>query len=226
MIMTPQQTTRNRILNYLDRRHTATAAEISRALHLTCANIRHHLNILHQEGVVKIRTSRHLASRGRPELVYGLAVQASKHNLHTLSDILLKILLQEKSNDEVKAILLNIADNLLAAQDKAPQLNPSFSVRLFNCTTILNSMNYDFRWEAHAQAPLLIFGHCPYAAILNQHPELCKLDASLLEVLLGMPVDQFAYLESTQSGIPQCVFQIEIRSTLHHEAEILKHQQQ
>lgn len=211
--MAAQQTTRHLILNFLQRRQTATSAEISRSLHLTRANIRHHLNVLLQEGVVQILSKRHLTGRGRPELIYGLTHQVANHNLDTLLDALLNTIILNSNPDEKAAILQDLAAKILTTKDWKPLLNSSFSVRLFNCANILNSMKYEFRWEAHARAPQIIFGHCPYAVIIAKHPELCEFDAYLLEVMLGMPVRQTAYLEPTPSGIPQCVFQAEFKPT-------------
>ena len=53
---------------------------------------------------------------------------------------------------------------------------------------------------------VVILGHCPYAEILPSHPELCLLDAHLLEVLLEVPVKQTARQEKTSQGLRQCVF--------------------
>jgi len=211
--MAAKQTTRQYILNFLQRRQTATSLEITRSLHLTRANIRHHLNVLVQEGVVQIRSQRHLAGRGRPELIYGLTHKITQHNLDTLLDVLLERIMLQSMQAEKAAFLQDLAARILTSKGWQPSLNLSFSVRLFNCTQNLNSMNYEFRWEAHARAPQIILGHCPYAAIIAKHPELCEFDQYLLEGMLGMPVFQTAHLDPTPSGIPQCVFQVEFIST-------------
>ncbi len=67
-------------------------------------------------------------------------------------------------------------------------------------------MNYNARWEAHAEAPQVLLGHCPYRAIIQEHPELCKMDKYLLESLLDQQVDQIAKLEKDNQGIKWCVF--------------------
>ena len=46
--------------------------------------------------------------------------------------------------------------------------------RLNSSVEKLNQMNYHARWEAGPQGPRLIFGHCPYAALIGKHPELCQ----------------------------------------------------
>ena len=68
----------------------------------------------------------------------------------------------------------------------------------------LNKMNYHARWEAGSQGPRLIFGHCPYAAILEKHPELCRMDAALIEELMGDEAVQMFTIG--KDGSSTCVF--------------------
>ncbi len=67
----------------------------------------------------------------------------------------------------------------------------------------LNQMNYHARWEAGPQGPRILFGHCPYAAIIEKHPELCLMDAALLKELFGNDMEQIAKIENFQG---MCIF--------------------
>ena len=53
-------------MEYLRHRQIASAVDISHALHLTAADIRHHLAILAMEGIVEITGQRSSVGRGRP----------------------------------------------------------------------------------------------------------------------------------------------------------------
>jgi predicted ArsR family transcriptional regulator len=64
-------------------------------------------------------------------------------------------------------------------------------------------MNYHARWEAGQQGPRILFGHCPYAAIIEKHPELCQMDAALLKELFGDDMEQIAKIENFQG---MCIF--------------------
>ena len=66
----------------------------------------------------------------------------------------------------------------------------------------LNQMNYHARWEAGAEGPRIIFGHCPYAAIVGKHPELCEMDTVLVEEYLGRPAERDQKSETHTSGCP------------------------
>jgi predicted ArsR family transcriptional regulator len=50
----------------------------------------------------------------------------------------------------------------------------------------------------------VVFSHCPYAAIIEKHPELCKMDEALLKDLVGQPARQI--LKIGKEGSSVCVF--------------------
>lgn len=203
------KTTRQRILDFLQIKQAASAAELSRAIHLTRANIRHHLTILVSEGVIEVISLRPTGGRGRPIQVYGLTQQALQHNLDGLSAALLEEYKRRMQPDAYEDFLKRIAAQLTMGR-QVESRNPS--QRLLMAVRHLNQMNYHARWEARAHAPHVIFSHCPYASILSEHPELCRLDQLLLESLLSLDINQIARLEISSAGIPQCIFAVEQKS--------------
>jgi predicted ArsR family transcriptional regulator len=72
----------------------------------------------------------------------------------------------------------------------------------------LNELHYQARWEAGIDGARIILGHCPYAAIIAGFPELCRMDAFLLEQRSGTPVEQVARLHPSAKGYPFCVFRV------------------
>jgi predicted ArsR family transcriptional regulator len=70
----------------------------------------------------------------------------------------------------------------------------------------LNRMNYHARWEAGAEGPRIIFGHCPYAAIVENHPELCGMDMKLLSNSMARPISQDIKSETQRVGMCPFVF--------------------
>ncbi len=202
------KTARQRILDYLQVKGAATSLEISRALHLTTANIRRHLSILLEEGALEVAGTRPGSPRGRPARVFTLSRQASAHHLDGLAGALLDEIAASLPPPQRQAMLRKLAARL-AAGDRPPAR--SFTQRLTQAIPRLNEMNYQARWEARPEAPRLILGHCPYAAILPAHPELCQMDAALLEEMLASPVVQVARLERTPGGLPQCIFRIQLQ---------------
>ncbi len=78
--------------------------------------------------------------------------------------------------------------------------------RLVRAVARLNELHYQARWEASAAGPRAILGHCPYAAIVAEYTELCRMDAFLLETMFSSSVTQTAKLQLNDKGLPYCAF--------------------
>lgn len=199
-----KQTSRQRILAYL-RDHTGvSAAEISRALRVTPSNIRHHLSILVSDGRVKNIGARPGKVRGRPVQMYGLSDAAVGDNLAGLADALLSEMLENVPAPAMDALLRSLAARLAPA--KAGETIAHITRRLTLTIEQLNRLGYASRWEAHAAGPRVIFEHCPYAAVIGHHPELCRMEAFLLSDLLKTDITQVSKLELNTRGLPFCMF--------------------
>lgn len=200
----PKPNARQRILAYLQSQRAATAGELARALHVTPANIRHHLSILVADGRARVLGERHPQGRGRPLQVYGLGDAAAGDNLSGLADAALSQWLAGLPPEVQDSALQALAAQLAAV---APgEQGGAVARRLAPAVERLNALHYQSRWEAHAQGPRVIFEHCPYAAIIGKHPELCRMDKFLLQALLGSEVTQSARLELNARGLPFCMF--------------------
>lgn len=204
-------TSRKLILEYLQHKPLATTVELSRALKMTPANVRHHLRLLIEEGAVEVAERDPARRRGRPASLYALTQKSQSHNLDGLAHALLKTHLANLSDEGRSLALQQIAGLLAAGEDGQPasqQAHPlgSLAHRLYQAMQHLNELGYQARWEAHSQAPRLLLGHCPYAAILPEHPELCQVDAYLLESLVGAPVTQTKKRAQDSRGARYCLF--------------------
>jgi predicted ArsR family transcriptional regulator len=187
---------RHKILTYLHKARTGSAREISRALKMPAANVRHHLRVLASDGRLEVVSKRGREGRGRPEKVYSLPRTALGDNLAGLAGALLQ---EVGPGMRVEALAKFLAGGeSLAAQPIAKRLNLIVEK--------LIQMNYHARWEAGAAGPRIIFSHCPYAAIIENHPELCRMDRALLRAWMGQPVEQI-FKQGTQ-GSSVCVFAI------------------
>jgi predicted ArsR family transcriptional regulator len=197
------KTTRQRLIEALQSRRAASVNELGRSLQVTGADIRHHISILIKEGVVEIVAKQLKRDKGRPARLYGLTGQAILNNLDGLAGALLEELVENGKKTGEAVLMSQIASRLAGEKNPDPV---SITQRFYLAIQHLNEMNYQSRWEAHAQAPRLILGHCPYAAILEQHPELCRMDALLIGEMLNSSATQTAKLERGPQGLPQCEF--------------------
>ncbi len=188
-------TARQRVLAYLKKlRAPLSAAQLARALQMSPANIRHHLGILIADGRVQIVQDQRIGGRGRPRQLYALTPALRGENLAAALGAIL---------DEVprREDLLRSAGSRLGGR---PQTGLPLPRRLAAVVETLDRMHYEAHWEAGAEGPRLLFANCPYAAIIEKHPELCRLDAAMLESGMGAPVQQIAKMQ--RGGPALCVF--------------------
>ncbi len=186
-------TARQKVLTYITKNHTASAREISRSLRMSAATVRHHLRVMVADGRLERESVQRLGERGRPQKVYSLPRAALGDNLPLLSEALLA---EAGSRVRMEALAKSLAGGMnFISQSTAKRLNLLVEK--------LNQMNYHARWEAGAGGPRILFGHCPYAAVIRNHPELCAMDAALLKELFGDEWEQIAKIENFQ-GV--CIF--------------------
>ena len=185
---------RHKVLAYLTRTRTASVHEISRALKMSAANVRHHIRVLVSDGRVELASVREREGRGRPEKVYSLPRAVLGDNLSALADALLT---EADSRVRVEALAKRlVGESNFASQPIVKRLNLVVEK--------LNQMNYHARWEAGPEGPRIIFGHCPYAAIIEKHPELCRMDVAMLKDLMGQSAEQLSKIGRDKSL--SCVF--------------------
>ena len=210
------KTSRQRVLEYIRTRKVVGSAELSRVFKMTPANARHHLSVLQEQGLVQVVGQLPAEGKGRPARLYSLAEQVQSHNLDGLAAALLDELLAGLDPSEVVQVTGRLAQRLIWAGQPGSEALPgdhptrrSLTQAILQAVQRLNARHYQARWEAHAESPRLILGHCPYAAIIAEHPELCRMDAALLELLLERPVSQAARLAPDPQGGTFCLFVLE-----------------
>lgn len=196
--------TREKILEHLEQQKTATAAQLSRALQVTATDIRYHLGALVEAGEIEIAGKITTGERGRPRRIYRLAPCARQDNLAGLTSSLLDAIQAQTGQIEMHDIARRLSSST------GMQL-PGTSPRLLQAVQQLNALGYQARWEAHANAAQMLLGNCPYAPIIADHPELCQMDAHLLEHLSDLNAQQITKLQPNQEGAIYCRFQLRPR---------------
>jgi predicted ArsR family transcriptional regulator len=191
-------TARQKVLAQLKKTRSASAREIARALKMSAPTVRHHLSILCSDGRAELMTVNNREGRGRPEKIYSLSQSALGDNLSVLADALLS----EKVDLEV------VGERIAQSQGMLGVASQPMPKRLSALVDKLNEMHYQARWEAGAEGPRVILGRCPYAKVIDGHPELCKMEVALLEKAIGRPVLQSTKGEMTGHGICPFIFKV------------------
>ena len=197
--------TRLLILDYLRKRQTASVHDLSVALSMTGANVRHHLAVLESNDLIELISQRR-EPRGRPVKVYGLSRRVLGDGVVGLAGAMFESLLRDASLTVQEARLRSVASHL--GGNNIPGRDTLLTRRLALAIDRLNELHYQARWEAGINGARIILGCCPYAAIIAAYPELCGMDAYLLEQRIGSPVEQTAKLHPSTKGYPFCTFQV------------------
>ena len=209
------KTVRERILDYIRSHRAVTVAELSQAFQMTPANARHHLATLLEQGLLQVVADRPASGKGRPAHIFAISEQALGNNFDLLAGVLLDLLTRQTDPQQVDNVMKELAGQLanrMVASNKqagtTAKSGENLTRRLYRTTEILNQQHYQARWEARPEAPRLVLGHCPFSAIVEEHPELCKLDAYMIERLTSTSVEQIAKLAKDPTGLRFCKFSI------------------
>ena len=199
--------TQNQIMDFLDRRPSASAEEISQGLNLTKENIQYHLKLMLREGQVeRTASSAGLPTpRGRPTYRYCLSKQSRPGDIPALADKLLEVVLTGNTPlFSPSDLFRQMAASMFPYQ---PSRNPTQHLR--QTIQRLDQHHYQPSWEARAAGPYVYFRNCPYAAIIKNHPELCQLDCAILVSLLNAPVTQLSKMDLDSRKPPACIFLVQ-----------------
>jgi predicted ArsR family transcriptional regulator len=189
-------TARQRVYAQLKKARAASTREIARALKMSAPTVRHHLAVLCSDGRATVSARKPARGRGRPEKLYSLSEALLGDNL---SGLVAALLTEAKLKPEA------VAGRILDPDQFA---GLPINKRLPLLIEKLNEMNYQARWEAGASGPRVIFGRCPYARVIDGHPELCKMDAVILQGSLGKPVEGSIKTDTRTHGLCPFLFHI------------------
>jgi predicted ArsR family transcriptional regulator len=199
-------TARQRVLRYLGQYAGASAAQIARGLGMKAPAVRHHLSVLRADGRVMTGRGSVQSGPGRRPLSYRISERLRGHNLALVAEVLLTgwpSALRSRTDRIVQILSKGLVDRIGPLDAKA-----GASGRLAQLVSALNVLHYQARWEAAAAGPRILFGHCPYAAIINTHPELCLMDSRVVSDIMGAQVQQTAKIDFKGGTATHCVLML------------------
>jgi len=173
---------------------------------MSAAAVRHHLGVLAEDGRV-VEEEPVKLKRGRPQKLYRLSERMLGDNLGMLADATLEALVGCTPIADREAVILRVATTL---DERMGAASPKLSAakQVIDLTERLSALSYQASWEAGAHGPRVVLGHCPYAAIIERHPELCRMDAEVIGRRLGSRAEQILKMEPRPGGPSRCVFAI------------------
>lgn len=185
---------RKHILEILKETGGATVAELAERLDMAPVSVRHHLDILQGDNLIRVGRVERTGSVGRPQQIYQLTDDAAElfpKNFAVLAEGMVRQLKQILAPEQVDQVFESLADEM-AEEAHVEDLNAlPMAERLERVTTFLNERGYLARWEScsvDGDDVFLLHKHnCPYAGMSGEHRELCLMDQLLIDRLVGEP---------------------------------------
>ncbi len=179
--------TRGRIVGLL-RRATRTVDELAQALDLTDNAVRAHLATLERDGVVQQQGVRR-GSR-KPAYAYELTPEAERLFPKPYAPVLrqlLDVLDKRMAPEELEALLRIVGHDLATGlQVSAGDIR----ARLEAAVAVLNELGGLAELEEQDGAFVIRGYSCPLAAVVPDHPEVCRLAETLLTEVAGVPIKE------------------------------------
>ena len=209
---------RQHILEFLKGRSGATVAELAEQLDMAPVSVRHHLDILQGDNLIRVERLARTGAVGRPQQVYALTEDANDYfpdNFAALASGLLHQLRDVLPPDRFERALRSMAREF-AAPELMETTSPLTKERMDQVAHFLNDRGYLAHWEecdsaSHAgqidfrdredsdeHVFLLHKCNCPYAGIAAQHEELCIMDQALVDLLVGQSCERIQSLASDE----------------------------
>ncbi|MCH8919701.1 MAG: winged helix-turn-helix transcriptional regulator [Chloroflexi bacterium] len=180
------QSTRQQILEYLQRQGRATVKELGKLLGLTSTGIRQHLTVLERDGLVDAHEER--GRVGRPTLVYSLTEKADAlfpKTYDALASVLLEEVRSSQGNQRLHELLHKVAERMAVPYRERVQGKP-LSGRVRETARIMEEQGclIDVR-EAEGDEYYIDEYTCPFPKVAQQDRAVCALHVDFVRILTG-----------------------------------------
>jgi len=179
------QSTRQGILEYLQREGRATVKELGQLLGLTSTGIRQHLTVLERDGLVRAHEER--GRVGRPTLVYSLTEKADSlfpKNYDLLGQCLLEEIRATEGNERLYQLLHRVAQRMAEpymerVKDKNLPERVQETAHIMEeqgCLVDISQQGDEFYIDEYT---------CPFPKMAEQDRSVCALHVDFVGILTG-----------------------------------------
>jgi DeoR family suf operon transcriptional repressor len=177
------QTTRQQILEHLQRHGQGTVKELGQLLGLTPTAIRQHLTVLERDGLVAAREER--GRVGRPTLVYTLTEKAESlfpSSYDQLASALLEEIRASEGSERLYQILHRIAQRMAKSLSERVR-DKNLAQRVEETALILEEQGCLVDWEVRDGEFFLHEFSCPFSKVAKEDSAVCTLHLDLIRLL-------------------------------------------
>jgi predicted ArsR family transcriptional regulator len=192
MLEDSAKSTRDRVLRTLLKDHRCTINELALAVDINPVSVRHHISRLQAEGLVTSEEERH--GVGRPRQVYYLTESGLEQFPTRYLRLTIRLLEQLKENlppKMVNQLFSQMATDLVEEYSRSVNLQGlSTEERLDLIHDLLKEEGFEIEWERQDDQYLIREINCPYLHVGQTHPEICRIDQTLISTMLNMPTEK------------------------------------
>jgi predicted ArsR family transcriptional regulator len=199
------KTTRDRVLYVLLKQYRCTINDLAVAVDINPISVRHHITKLEAEGLVSSEEERH--GVGRPRRVYFLTEEGREKFPTRYMQLTTRLLQQLK--DHMPEHMINELFSGMA-QDLAYEYSHSTDLdglpmdeRLEFVKEVLAQEGFDIEWEKKGECYYIREVSCPYYHIGQDHPEVCRVDQTLISTVLNLPAEK---IKCVLNGDSHCTY--------------------
>jgi predicted ArsR family transcriptional regulator len=179
------QSTRQQILEYMQRNGRATVKELGGLLGLTSTGIRQHLTVLERDGLVDAHEER--GRVGRPTLVYSLTDKADAlfpKRYDMLAGVILEEIRAQDGNEKLHQVLHRVAGRLASPYSERVQGKPLAervreTVRVMEeqgCMVDVTEQDGEFLIDEYT---------CPFPKVAERDRAVCALHVEFVGLMSG-----------------------------------------
>ncbi len=179
------QSTRQQILEYLQRQGRATVKELGTLLGLTSTGIRQHLTVLERDGLVDAREER--GRVGRPTLVYSLTDKADAlfpKTYDALATILLEEVRATEGNERLHELLHKVAERMAEPYAERVHGKP-LPERVRETARILEEQGCLVDVRQDGSEYFIDEFTCPFPKVAQRDASVCALHVDFVRALTG-----------------------------------------
>lgn len=184
------KSTRDRILQSLLTHPRSTITELATEVGINAISVRHHISSLQVEGLITAEEERH--GVGRPRQIYNLTESGSEKFPTNYLRLTTKILDQMKNTlpaPVVEKLFTEIALDMSSNyHDLAENLTLEEKLNLIK--NLLSREGFTVEWEKAGDEYRIHEISCPYFHVGQNHPEVCKVDQTMIASILSIPVEK------------------------------------
>lgn len=208
------RSTRQKVLYTLLRDHRCTVNELAEVVDINPISVRHHLSRLQAEGLVAAEEERH--GVGRPRQVFYLTEAGLEQFPTRYLRLTIRLLEQLKENlppKMVEHLFSQMAADLVEEYAHAANLQGlDIEQRLELVHELLREEGFELEWEKKEDHYYIREVNCPYLHVGQNHPEVCRIDQTLISTVLDMPTEK---VKCILDGDNQCTYVVpEVTETL------------